>query len=294
MSASSRLAAALPLSFIPLSLFFAACTREPPVDYSAQIDALREQTLANLRRVEGGTFLMGDQRSLLDNLYFTLGTNNKPAFQVTLDTFYMGAYEVSYGEHDLYTAVNGLPRTVDYEWAWREGWREPEYPAGVSWHGAKGYCLWLAEITGLPFDLPTEAQWEFAARNRGEVIPFATDDGTIRVGENFRDGRFEPYHPHPPGTYPPNPLGIYDLSGNVIEWVNDWYAEDYYQWAQQYNPQGPSTGEAKVLRGGSFGESPSGANVFTRQLQADLEYDFGPAGVRCVLNLDVLPLDTTP
>ncbi|MFY0665951.1 MAG: SUMF1/EgtB/PvdO family nonheme iron enzyme [Natronospirillum sp.] len=291
MPVYSRLAAALPLSFIPLSLFFAACTREQPVDYSAQIDALREQTLANLRRVEGGTFLMGDQRGPT-NRYFTLGTNNKPAFQVTLNTFYMGAYEVTYGEHDLYTAVNGLPPTMDYDWAWRDPWRKPEFPAGVSWHGAKGYCLWLAEITGLPFDLPTEAQWEFAARNRGEVIPFATDDGTIRVGENYQDARFAPMHPEPPGTYPPNPLGIYDLSGNVSEWINDWYAEDYYQWAQEYNPQGPSTGTAKIRRGASFGESSSGANVFTRQFDTDLDQDYGAAGVRCALNLDTLPEPT--
>ncbi|PCK32714.1 formylglycine-generating enzyme family protein [Pseudoalteromonas piscicida] len=254
-----------------------------------QVQALIERTKAQMIFVEGGSFMMGDGGGP-NNLPWTIARDNKPAHKVTLTSYSMGAYEVSYGDFDLYTAVNDLPKTVWEEWDKNEIWRAPEFPAGVSWYGAKNYCLWLAELTQLPFDLPTEAQWEFAARNRGENILFATDSGWIEEGRNYE---LNTDYAEPSGTYPANPLGFYDLSGNMIEWVNDWWAEDYYQHSPELDPKGPKEGTKKVMRGGTFMESPRGSNVYTRQESNELDTSYRDIGFRCALNQPT-PLDMQP
>jgi formylglycine-generating enzyme required for sulfatase activity len=136
-------------------------------------------------------------------------------------------------------------------------------PAGVDWYQARDYCLWLAEQSGRPFALPTEAQWEYAARSRGQMMPYATDDGLLRKGKNYstREERRQasppnapPYTPYPIGKkYPPNPLGIHQMGLNGFEWVSDWYGEDYYERSPEHNPTGPASGKDKVRRGGSVG-----------------------------------------
>ena len=244
------------------------------------LTAFIERAKAQMVFVEGGTFLMGDQPSER-GLYHTLEQDNKPAVEVTLDSFSIGAFEISYEEVDFYTEYHGLPKFIDQHYYRDQYWRAPEYPAGISWNGAKNYCLWLAELTGLPFDLPTEAQWEYAARNRGEFVIFATDDGTINRGVNYSE--YTP-HPRPSGTFPPNPLGLYDMSGNMEEYVNDWYAEDYYQFGPFQNPTGPDSGNYKVLRGGSFAESPSASNVFLRLKEEDTDQAYTISGFRCAVN----------
>ncbi|KID56332.1 hypothetical protein JF50_19015 [Pseudoalteromonas luteoviolacea] len=245
-----------------------------------QVQALIARTKAQMIFVEGGSFMMGDGGGP-DDLPWTIATDNKPAHKVTLTSYSMGAYEVSYGDFDLYTAVHNLPKTVWEEWERDEFWRGPEYPAGVSWYGAKNYCLWLAKLTNLPFDLPTEAQWEFAARNRGENLFFATDNGEINEGRNYELNTDDP---EPSGTYPASPLGFYDLSGNLNEWVNDWWEEDYYQNSPEHNPKGPSTGEKKVMRGGMFLESPGASNVYIRQESDELDIAYRATGFRCALH----------
>ncbi|KJZ02596.1 hypothetical protein TW73_11960 [Pseudoalteromonas piscicida] len=245
-----------------------------------QVKALIERTKAQMVFVEGGSFMMGDGGGP-NNLPWTIARDNKPAHKVILTSYSMGAYEVSYGDFDLYTAVNDLPKTMWTKWDKNEIWRASEFPAGVSWYGAKNYCLWLAKLTQLSIDLPTEAQWEFAARNRGENILFATDNGWIEEGRNYE---LNTDYAEPSGTYPPNPLGFYDLSGNMIEWVNDWWAEDYYQHSPEQDPKGPKEGTKKVMRGGRFLESPRGSNVYTRQESDELDEAYRAKGFRCALN----------
>ncbi|WP_080760300.1 formylglycine-generating enzyme family protein [Pseudoalteromonas luteoviolacea] len=248
-----------------------------------QVQALIARTKAQMIFVEGGSFMMGDGGAP-DGLPWTRFTDNKPAHKVTLSSYSMGAYEVNYGDFDLYTAVNDLPKTMwDKKWKREAIWRAPEYPAGVNWYGAKNYCLWLAKLTNLPFDLPTEAQWEFAARNRGENLFFATNNGLLELGVNFAPS-ISSKSSAISGTYPPNPLGFYDLSGNMIEWVNDWWAEDYYQHSPEHNPKGPSIGNQKIMRGGTFMESPRGNNVYSRQKAAELNLSYRDLGFRCALN----------
>ncbi|GGX62431.1 formylglycine-generating enzyme family protein [Saccharospirillum salsuginis] len=278
---------ALTLALSTLAL--TACRSEPKDDTppmpernvtQAEIEELIERSKAQMVFVEGGTFMMGDYQDE-DGLYLTPDRDNKPPTEVTLDSYSIGAYEISYGEFDLYTDLNDLPRTYWRKWSEGEEWRGPEFPAGVSWNGAKDYCLWLAEQSGLPFDLPTEAQWEYAARSRGKQVLYATNDGTIREGENYSE--FTRY-PRPSGIFPPNPLGLYDMAGNMAEWVNDWYAKDYYQRGNKINPTGPETGSHKILRGGVYLESPYASNVFIRQELDELTADFKSTGFRCAVN----------
>ncbi|MDO3378332.1 formylglycine-generating enzyme family protein [Geoalkalibacter halelectricus] len=254
-----------------------------------EIQALIGRTLGDMVFVEGGSFMMGDPGEELaaayDDkiIYFYLPRqDSRPAHKVTLDSYYMSRYEITFGEHDLFSKVTGRRPTMadDIGELWRGG---PNHPAGVNWQGAHDYCAWLGEQTGLPFALPTEAQWEYAARSRGKVVPFATDTGLIEPGINYP----EPLDwPLPVGQFPPNPLGFHDMSGNAYEWVSDWYDPEYYSISPGINPQGPPTGEKKVYRGGGVGSSPGssstvirGAGTFEREATASW-------GFRCVINTD--------
>lgn len=149
-------------------------------------------------------------------------------------------------------------------------------------YGADKYCRWLGEASGLPVSLPTEAQWEYAATSRGTSQAFyATDDGTQDYGRNY-PGKKSPWYPEPSGTYPSNPLDVHDMTGNVAEWVSDWYAGNYYSISPHKNPKGPNSGKKKILKGGSVGGTQS-FNVLFRRARLHTP-DEKQGGVRCVIN----------
>ncbi|MGB4073998.1 formylglycine-generating enzyme family protein, partial [Pseudomonas sp.] len=113
-------------------------------------------------------------------------------------------------------------------------------------------------LSGAPVDLPSEAQWEFAARNRGQHVIYPTDTGTLDFGRNYPPRTDEMHVPvHPVGSFAPNPLGLYDMAGNAKDWVNDWYDPDYYPNSPLDNPKGPETGLYKIMRGHGVDEAPS-------------------------------------
>jgi hypothetical protein len=131
------------------------------------------------------------------------------------------------------------------------------------WQEAKDYCVWLGKISGRNFDLPTEAQWEFAARSRGQNFYYATNNGYLQLAEDwYRDtttGNIHEYtidEANAPGfggeekvgMYPPNPLGVSGMTNGRSEWVNDWYSSDYYKNSPIKNPLGPKIGTEKVQR----------------------------------------------
>ncbi len=262
-----------------------------PNETGTAVNDLVAETLKNMVFVKGGSFMMGDYVHIPISegrypAYWSHGMDSKPAHKVTLDSFHIGKYEVTFREYDVYAKANNLPLPAG-KYIGRKSitgitrFRKPDKPATkVSWQEARDYCHWLGRLTGLPFDLPTEAQWEYAARSRGRYVGFATDTGLADIGRNFPP--FEEYG-HPVGKFPPNPLGIYDMSANVDEWVLDWYDEDYYQHSPEINPTGPKTGTKKVVRGGSYLESPGGSTVYGRKaLEPDSRiYN---QGFRCAIN----------
>ncbi|RDY65104.1 formylglycine-generating enzyme family protein, partial [Xanthomonas oryzae] len=118
------------------------------------------------------------------------------------------------------------------------------------------YCRWVGQQIGKKMDLPTEAQWEYAARSGGKMVVWSTDNGKIDNGRNvasvdqeegFRSEHGYIYGPVPIGKYPPIPLGLYDMIDHGFEWARDWYAESYDP-KDLKNPQGPKTGTEKVQR----------------------------------------------
>ena len=282
---------------VVLVFFLSACTPLKAAQggnishLDPEIQALINRTLGDMIFVDGNSFMMGDQKTTYINVfgdevygYFhPMYEDSRPAHKVTLDSYYMSRYEITYGEHDIFTTETGREPTMQRQFG--APWRSPEYPAGVSWQGAHDYCAWLGEQSGLPFALPTEAQWEYAARSRGKVVPFATDTGLIEPGVNYTDDSNR--YPYPPGKFPPNPLGFYDMSGNVYEWVADWYDPEYYSKSPGINPQGPETGTEKVYRGGGIRNSPGGSSVVIRGKTSELlNYEVVSWGFRCVINTD--------
>ncbi|MBY5983686.1 formylglycine-generating enzyme family protein [Halomonas sp. DP5Y7-2] len=254
---------------------------DSPVNQEA-VMALIQKTMDNMIFVEGGNFQMGDFGPIdpkAEGLFYTADTDDEPVHEVTLDSYSISAVQVSYADYDIYTEATGLPkinvegRNVEY--------RAPDVPAGVDWFQARDYCEWLGEQTGLPFSLPTEAQWEYAARSRGQFLPFATNNGYITIGENFptREEIIAStpsplLGPQKIGLIPPNPLGIYQMGLNGFEWVSDWYDGRYYIKSANINPEGPASGEEKVIRGSEFGEGNRSNLVINRsKTPPDLAYE---------------------
>ncbi|MGP9506928.1 formylglycine-generating enzyme family protein [Psychrobacter sp. AOP7-C1-12] len=212
----------------------------------------------NMRFIEGGSYEMGDFGPKLDwteGMPISSNGDNKTLHNVTLDSFSMNAYKATYGDFDIYSMATGQPQ---------EGMQEsvielhqPDAAAGINWQIAQNYCQWLGEQLNVPMNLPTEAQWEYAARNRGQYVLFPTDTGDIDDGRNvwtfeqkqeIRNKYNTSLAVPIVGLYPPNPLGLYDMTNQNYEWMSDWYDDNYYAESPEHNPQGPLTGKEKVLR----------------------------------------------
>ena len=230
--------------------------------------------------VEGGTFTMGCTEEQGSDCY----DNEKPAHQVRLSSFYMAETEVTVGQYLAFCRETDthwpewLEKGNDYhvESGSNEYYKKKGYArkgseslpiVGVSWNDAQAYCQWLSKKTGKNYRLPTEAEWEYAARGGQKAKPtkYAGSDvidGVAWYDENSYDlGSDHPnYGTNPVGQKAPNELGLYDMSGNVWEWCQDWYGEDYYAACKKKgtvsDPKGPDTGDYRVLRGGSWYFSP--------------------------------------
>jgi len=224
----------------------------------ARVERLKQKALKDLVFIEGGQFVMGDWGN------YVAQWHSYPVHPVNITSFYMSRFQVTFAEFDTYTDATKTPRTAEAP-VYRSS-RHPLVPAGAIWQQARDYCQWVGQITGLPFDLPTEAQWEYAARSRGMFVVFPTDDGTIKRGTNVPGGRIHRkrispqenhyrYDLYPIGMFPPNSMGLYDLSHNGYEWMLDWYNAEYYKHSPADDPKGPETGEEKVLRSRPNNES---------------------------------------
>jgi formylglycine-generating enzyme required for sulfatase activity len=221
-------------------------------------------TTKNMVFLRGGTFEMGDWGPEVnkDGLPFDGSRDSKPLHKVTLSGFYIGKYPVTYAEFDVFTAARRLPRINQDNFS--KSFRKPDNPAGVTWQGAKDYCQWLAQLTRQRFDLPTEAQWEYAARSGGKRHVYPTDNGESEPGRNLPS--YEQQEAAgglvPVSSFPPNQAGVYYMSAGVLESTNDWYDPRYYEKSPALNPTGPRTGTTRVVRG--FYGSSSSAMTFKR------------------------------
>ena len=198
--------------------------------------------------VSGGTFTMGATSEQGSDAY----DREKPAHSVTLSGYYIGKYEVT---QELWKAVMGS--NLSY-------FKGDNLPVeNVSWNDVQEFLRKLNAMTGKRYRLPTEAEWEFAARggnsSRGYKYSGGNSIGSVAWCKDNSGSRT-----HAVGTKSPNELGIYDMSGNVLEWCQDWYNSSYYGSSPRTNPQGPNSGSFRVYRGGSWNGGAGSCRVSNR------------------------------
>lgn len=195
--------------------------------------------------VEGGTFMMG--ASSIDG--GDPQANEYPAHEVTVSSFSIGQTEVT---QELWIAVMGSNPSYcsSFNGRYEDDFRRPV--EDVSWKYCKQFIDSLNKLTGRHFRFPTEAEWEFAARggNQSKGYKYAGSNNVDEVAWHQYNCERQGLPTQPVGTKKPNELGLYDMSGNVDEWVQDWMG-DYTEEAQ-VNPTGPRTGTKKVFRGGAW------------------------------------------
>jgi formylglycine-generating enzyme required for sulfatase activity len=197
---------------------------------------------AEMALIPAGKFQMGDSAN-------EGSADERPIHTVELDAFYIDKYEVTNALYEEFIKATGH-RTPTY-WT-NHSFNQPDQPVvGVSWDDAVAYAKWAGKR------LPTEAEWEKAARGGlvGKRYPWGDDisDNDANYGNNIGITT-------PVGKFPPNGYGLYDVAGNVWEWVADWYLDKYYAISPQKNPKGPDTGTRRVLRGGSWRNFPAYSN----------------------------------
>ncbi len=235
-------------------------------------------------KVEAGEFTMGSDEN----------KDEQPIHRVYLDEFMIGKYPVTNEEFKAFIADNGykneeLWTPEGWNWLKKENiteprywhdrkWNGPNFPVvGVSWYEASAYAEWLSQAMGFKYALPTEAQWEKAARgSSGLVYPW---------GNQFDKDKCNSYESglgrtSPVGLFPgdESPYGCMDMAGNVWDWCADWYGEDYYKKSPAKNPGGPLDGSGRVLRGGGWAYGGWGCRAacrFWAGLPANRDFDLG-------------------
>lgn len=219
-------------------------------------------------RVPSGEFSMGADDGNEDE---------RPVHQVFLDAYYISAHPITNRQYAAFVrstghlapAVRELPRIVKPadEGSFRElarpyAWAGGSPPEGreehpvtlVSYQDAAAYCAWLSHEMGQIVRLPTEAEWERAARGglERQRYPWGDDFDPSRASFLPDPALKHQHGTTPVGSYPPNALGLFDMSGNVWEWVGDWYSAHSYRDPERRNPQGPPSGSLRIVRGGSW------------------------------------------
>jgi formylglycine-generating enzyme required for sulfatase activity len=212
----------------------------------APVQAVLRAVAEDMQELPAGSYLMGDAEADFGD------ADERPAHPVSVHRFHIARHTVSYAQYDAYTDATGRPRADDAGWG--RG-RQPVVDA--SWDDAQLFIQWLNERSGLHYRLPSEAEWEYAAR-AGSKAHFPWGErymAGLANGAGTESGdRYE--HTAPVGSFPANAWGLYDMVGNVEQWVADCYSESYAG-----APQGGSAADAehcaqRVRRGGSWGLAP--------------------------------------
>ncbi|GLI36876.1 formylglycine-generating enzyme family protein [Geobacter hydrogenophilus] len=244
--------------------------------------------------VKGGCFKMG-------NTFGQGDSDEAPAHVVCVDNYALAKYDVTRGDFERFVGETGYlsdaeTRKTDKgcysyaglkwgmipegNWAGPGFYQNQNHPAVcISYNDALTFIKWLSGKSGKSYRLPTEAEWEYAARDGGKFYQFPWGNGEKQgnvgdealkrelagwkydIGVGYDDGW--PFTSKV-GFYAPNEMGVYDLAGNVSQWVSDWYSEKYYQDSPRDNPTGPNNGEKRVVRGSSWRSVPNDSRTTFR------------------------------
>jgi formylglycine-generating enzyme len=279
------------------------------------IDNTGSIEVPELVKVPSGTFTMGDVQN-------TGHDNEKPVHQVMISSFYIGRFEVTnalfaqfveaggYNNKEYWLVDDGSVSNPEIGWTLKTagGWDKPLFwdmqqepywkydvysngaatpVIGISWYEAWAFCKWISSVTGESYRLPTEAEWEYAARGgeSGQDYPYGNQITKDQANFSGIGGMDQWFYTAPVGSFPANAFGIHDMNGNVWEWVSDWFSATYYGETPAANPKGPQIGTERVVRGGSFNDSPANIrNSFRIWDFPDSKTDFS-GGFRVVCDI---------
>jgi sulfatase modifying factor 1 len=195
--------------------------------------------LPHMVTIPAGFFLMGSEKGQ---------ENERPVHRVWLDEFDLAECQVTRAEYAQFLGATGHPQPLHWD---DPNFSNPKQPViAVSWFDAVAYCEWLSGATGRRFRLPTEAEWERAARGGMEQDEYpwgnSPPESLPNYSERWKTG------PEPVGVAERNTYGLCDMGANVHEWCSDWFSADYYGASLDRNPKGPAIGTRRASRGGSW------------------------------------------
>jgi formylglycine-generating enzyme len=192
--------------------------------------------------IPSGDFLMGSDDGQ---------DEEQPTHRVYVSGFEIGIFPVRNRDYQAFVNSSSGPAAPLWQHPY---FSHPDQPVvAVSWFDASAYCQWLSKSTNRPYRLPTEAEWERAARGGHEGLRYVWGNEKPQDWPDYVrrwTGEFE--HPLVVGSGAPNGFGLYDMCENIHEWCSDWFSKDYYSASPPSDPRGPSTGDRRASRGGSW------------------------------------------
>jgi sulfatase modifying factor 1 len=220
--------------------------------------------------IAGGWFTMGTDRGQEDE---------GPPHRVFVDAFELGVFPVTRAEYERF--LDATHYEPPREWS-HPPFAQPDLPVvGVSWLDAVAYCAWRSEDDGRPLRLPTEAEWEFAARGRQEALfPW----GDVMPAWMPNGGRGPLEAPWPVTVGEPTDFGLFGIATNVHEWCADWHDKDYYSHSPERNPAGPEHGIRRTSRGGAWRHVNTMCRVTLRS-KLDPSFRYNDYGFRLARSL---------
>ena len=207
--------------------------------------------------------------------------DEKPVHRVWVDSFEFAAHQVTNAGFRSFLVATGVAAPP----CWADpNFYDPKMPVvAVSWHEAAAYCVWLSRVTNKHYRLPTEAEWECAARGGAEKSLYPWGDSPPEslpdYANRWKSG------PEPVGLYAPNAYGLYNIGDNVHEWCADWYDAGYYKYSPERNPRGPADGVRKASRGGSWRHHIKASRNAARS-SIPLEFQYADYGFRIARSLE--------
>jgi formylglycine-generating enzyme required for sulfatase activity len=198
------------------------------------------QNLPKFVHVQGGTFAMGDELGLGNE-------DQRPIHEVTLKSFNISQTEVTVAQYRYYCDTTGVAMPKAPSW----GWQDNHPMVNVSWRDARDYADWLSNKLDQKVRLPYEAEWEYAARGGNKSKGYKYSGANNIADVSWYDGNSDKRTNAVAGKKA-NELGLYDMSGNTLEWCMDKYGDDYYANSPKDNPKGATEGDRRVIRGGGW------------------------------------------